>query len=296
MEACLTPHESNALCSLLAETTTDIIVKTDRKGFVLHASGGGGAIVPGARSALHGHHLVDFVDPSFANMVLSEHDAVIHGRPRRHRLEVCAASPECGPAMQWFDMAMRELVDGDGRAYGAVTLMRSIAERRALEEQLFATAMTDPLTGLTNRRAFMAMLGHMVGEGQGGCLSLFAIDHFKAINMRHGPSAGDEVLAIFADLLRTLMREHDIISRIGSETLAVLLPDTGKDQAEAVCLPVIETLAEIGRDMRDFPLTASAGLAAIQGSVDATLKRAELALFMAKVKGQNRLEARVGQG
>jgi diguanylate cyclase (GGDEF)-like protein len=152
--------------------------------------------------------------------------------------------------------------------------------------------MTDPLTGLTNRRAFIAMLQHLVDERIEGCLALFAIDHLKAINMKYGQAMGDEVLVAFSDVLRSLVRSQDTISRIGGESLAVLLPQAAPKQAQAVCQRVIATLSEIRKKAGSsgFTTTASAGVARIGESLDDTLKRAEMALFFAKATGRNRLE------
>lgn len=290
MEIKFTPRDTSVLYRLLAEDTTDIILKTDRKGYILHASPGIGRLGLPLTGQLIGHHLVDLVHPSFAAAIKSEHDTAIAGRQGGRWIEVPAVT-RTGEE-RWFEIQIRGLMDDDDRISGAISVMRSIEERRALEEQLFAAAMTDPLTGLTNRKAFIAMLQHLVDHGIGGCLALFDIDHFKTINMQYGQSVGDEVLVAFSDLLRAMMRSDDIVSRIGSESLGVLLPRAGPDQAEAICARVITALSEI-RQMagsNGLSITASAGVARIDGSLDDTFKRAELALFFAKAKGRNRLE------
>ena len=125
--------------------------------------------------------------------------------------------------------------------------MRCIEERRSFESRLFAATMTDTLTGLTNRRAFVAMLRHLVAHGARGSVAMFDIDHFRALNLRHGQSAGDEVLAGFAQLLRTLTRPDDIISRVGGESFAVLMPDTTPEQAGSA---VPRDRRDAGRDRR----------------------------------------------
>jgi diguanylate cyclase len=136
------------------------------------------------------------------------------------------------------------------------------------------------------------MVEHLAERGNGGCVALFAIDHLKLINMRYGQSVGDEVLVVFADLVRTIMRSQDIVSRIGGETLAALMPASDVSRAETACRRVIDALGQDRGDLvsRAFAVTASAGLTRIQSSLDVTLKRAELALFHARAKGRNRLE------
>ena len=285
-----TLQESSALYRLLADATSDIILKTDCEGFIVHASPGIerlGVVLP---NLLIGPHLLDLVHPSRADAVRAAHEAAIEGAGDDW-VEFPAVTKE--GREQWFEIQLRRLVNGRGEVYGALGIMRSIEERRAFEERLFAAAMTDPLTGVTNRQAFVAMLRHLVDERAGGCLALFDIDHFKAINLKHGHSAGDEVLVAFAEFLRAMIGPQDIISRVGGESLGVLLPLVTLGEAEAICRPVIGTLAEMSRAGGvggGFPVTASAGLAPIAGSVDSTIKRAEMALFFAKSNGRNRLE------
>lgn len=193
---------------------------------------------------------------------------------------------------RWFEMQVRCLTDEQDTIYGALCVMRSIDERRRYQSELFAAAMTDPLTGLTNRKAFIDMLGHLVDGKVSGCLALFSIDHFRTINMQYGQAVGDQVLVVFAELLRTLVRADDIVSRVGGESLAVLLPNTSPDEAEAVCRRIVVALAEIREagGATCLSITASAGVSRIEKSLDDTIKRAELALFFAKTKGRNRLE------
>lgn len=284
-----TQQERSALYRLLADDTSDIILKTDREGFVVHASPAISRLGVALRGMLIGPHIVDLFHPDSAEAVRAEHAAAIGGRRRGQWIEcrtLTGGRQEC-----WFEMQLRPLSHNDGEIYGTIGIMRSLEERRALEEQLFAAAMTDPLTGLTNRRAFTAMLQHLVDQRVEGCLALFAIDHFKAINMKHGPSVGDDVLVAFADFLRTLVRANDIVSRVSDGKLGVLLVGASPDHAEAMCQRTLATLADLGRPQgaSGFAVTASGGVARIAGSLDSTLKRAEMALFFARANGRGRL-------
>lgn len=285
-----TPKDTSILYGMVAEGTSDIVLKTDRQGYILHASPGIRRLGLQLNDLLIGHHIIDLVHSSWAAAVKTEHDAAIAGRPSNGWTELPVLT-DTGEN-RWFELQFRRLADEQGEASGAICFMRSIEERRALQEQVFTAGMTDPLTGLTNRKAFIAMLQHLIDNQIPGCLALFNIDYFKTINIKHGQSVGDEVLVVFADLLRALMRSDDIISRIGSETLGVLLPKARADQAEALGARVITTLAEVRQTAgaKSLSITASAGVARIEGSLDDTLKRAELALFFAKAKGRNRLE------
>lgn len=290
MEVNFTSREGSALYRLLADDTADIILKTDRRGFIIHASPAIEQLGVALPAMLIGPHILDLFHPSCAAAVRLEHEAAINGRQSGRWIEFRALTND--GREHWFEMRVRCLADDSNRIYGALSVMRSIQERRSFEEKLFAAQMTDPLTGLTNRNAFNAMLQHLVDEPADGCLALLDVDHLKTINMQHGHSVGDRVLVAFANLLRNMVRSDDIVSRVGSESLAVLFPRTTADQAEAVCQRIIASVSEIRQaaDVKDIALTASAGVSRIGESLDDTIKRAELALFFAKTKGRNRLE------
>lgn len=291
MKVKFTQRESTALYRLLADTTSDIILKTDRKGFIVHASPAIERLGISLPSMLIGPHIQDIVHPACAATIEGCHRDAIDGRQSREWTEFPALTRD--RSERWFEIQMRRLVDDRQQVYGAISIMRSIEERRSFEEQLFTAAMTDPLTRLTNRSAFMAMLRHVVEEkGGSGCVALFSLDHLKAINMKHGQLVGDEVLVAFSEVVRSHLRSQDIISRIGGDSLGVLLPAASPEQAEAICARIVGVLSEKRQiaGAGSLSLTASAGVARIEASVDDTLKRAEMALFFAKSGGRNRLE------
>lgn len=285
-----TVQESSALYGLLAETTSDIILKTNREGLILHASPGIGKLGIRPLPEPMGPHLLDLVAETGRGVVSRALKAAIAGEQPDRWVEFPAITADARES--WFEMQIRPLRNDDGTVYGALAVMRSIDERRELRDQLFAATYTDPLTRLTNRAAFISMLEHMIASGMEGCLAMFSIDFFRTINMKYGQTTGDDVLRVFADLLREILRSDDIISRIGSERFAVLLPRTTPEQAQAICSRVVSTLADLRQKIGEsrFAITTSGSVARISDSLDSTIERAELALFCAKAKGRNRLE------
>lgn len=285
-----TPRESRALCNMLAARSGDVVVKTDRDGFILHATPEIARLGFPSEAMLIGPHLLDLVRASHRNEVNAEFHRATAGRPSGRWIEFPASHG--ARRAPWFEMQLCGLAGPEGDVYGALGMLRAITDRKSLEERLFASEMTDPLTGLTNRRAFIAMLKYLVDQNVGGSLALFDIDHFRTINMRHGQSTGDRVLEVFADLLRAMTRRDDIISRIGDECLAVLFPKTAPDKAETTCRRIVETLSGIRDEAgaNSLSVTASAGVAPIGASLDDTIRRAELALIMARAKGGGQLE------
>jgi diguanylate cyclase (GGDEF)-like protein/PAS domain S-box-containing protein len=284
-----TVQESSALYGLLAETSSDVIVKTDLEGRIVHASPGIRRLGVQAQTKA-GPHLLDLVAAPGRAAVAAALEAALGGQSGAQWVEFPAITTDARES--WFEIRIRPLTDEGGAVYGSLALMRTIDDRRSLREQLFAATYTDPLTQLTNRAAFISMLEHMIAQGMEGCLAMFSIDFFRTINMKYGQTAGDDVLRVFADLLREMLRSDDIISRIGSERFAVLLPRTTPEQAQAICTRVVTTMADLRQKVGDsrVAVTTSGSVARIAQSMDETIERAELALFCAKAKGRNRLE------
>ena len=283
--------ESQGMYRLLAENMSDIVLKTDRDGYILYASPSAERLGDYHPIELIGRHVLDLIHPSYGASFQSEFEDVVDGGAPASAWTEFLGFSSTG-AERWFDTRIRGWRGEDRKVAGTIITLRSIEERKALEQQLFAAILTDPLTNLTNRRAFNSMLQYHLDAPIDGCLAIFDIDDFRSINREHGHDAGDRVLTTVARLLRSLMRKDDIISRIGGERFAVLLSGANADQAEALCQRVVMTLSDIsGPDGVGGPrATVSAGVARIRGTLDETMKRADAAVVVAKAKGRNRLE------
>ncbi len=293
-----TPQDGAALYDLLAEQTDDLIVKTDRGGFIVHGAGALARLGIQPAGGLVGPHIADLAEAPQSDDIRRRHRALIGGRQGHEDggwIEFRAASGQGTGAR--FALQMRAVEGMDGEAAGAIAVIRNIEDRRSLEERLFASSMTDPLTRLTNRRAFSMMLGHLIERGTPGSVALFEIDHFRAIGMRHGQSVADEVLEVFAEFLRVMTRSSEILSRIDGECFAVLLPYQSPAEARALSRPILDTLDEIRRSLpgKGVAVTVSGGIAGIGASVDATMREAGLALMLAKSRGGGSLELAGGR-
>lgn len=285
-----TTRERLAGYGLLAEHSSDIILKTDRRGFVLAASPALDEMGLAPPAMLIGPHLRDLVHPDYRDLIEGEHLRAMAGYSSDDWLEVHAARE--GREGRWFECQVRPMQEQNGTIYGALVVMRCIAMRKSLEERLFAAEFTDPLTRLTNRIAFVTMLDHIVADSKQASLALFDIDHFMGLNIRFGQNAGDDLLVAFTGLLRAMTRSDDIISRVAGERFGVIMPGMLPEAAAAACEPIVETFAKAGRAALggDFVVSTSVGVAGIALSADHTVKHAELALFLAKAKGRSRIE------
>ncbi|WP_156840610.1 GGDEF domain-containing protein [Novosphingobium aquimarinum] len=290
-----TLEETGVLYGLIAEGSGDVILKTDTDGFIVHASPGFESLGYPLPSVLIGPHLSEIARPEHAPIVRQTLEGVLSGRLEQEWIEFAARAPDS--ESRRFAMQMRALHDRAGGVYGVLVVMRCVEETRALEEELFVTAMTDTLTKLTNRKAFLSMLQHLLDDDSHGFLALFTIDHFRAINLNHGQAMGDKVLCAFADFLRSTAPADAIVSRIGSDIFAVLYPHTPRDRAEASCRDMIGVLAEVSSATSgdNLSITASAGLGELRGTVDQILQRAELALFKARASGPSGFQSDIAK-
>ncbi|SDJ99908.1 diguanylate cyclase [Billgrantia gudaonensis] len=176
-----------------------------------------------------------------------------------------------------------------------------LTERKRLEETLARQAMTDPLTGLGNRRYLEDQAAKEIARAQrsGEALSLIAVDldRFKRINDEYGHDVGDLVLQTFAETAKSRLREGDVLCRMGGEEFAILLPSTAKAQAMRVAerlRQAIETTpVPVGQDVSEDGLlhyTASLGVTLVMAqetNLKSAIKRADRGLYAAKEKGRN---------
>lgn len=166
--------------------------------------------------------------------------------------------------------------------------------------ELEVAVMTDPLTGLYNRRYFEEALKEYLAEfnriDAPLALLLLDLDHFKSVNDTYGHDAGDIVLRKLAVQLKALTREHDIVARTGGEEFCIVAPFSSKEQirpfAERVCRMVSEMRVDVGAVI--LRPTVSIGVASTcdgQTTMQDLMKVSDDRLYIAKEQGRNRVAA-----
>ena len=178
-------------------------------------------------------------------------------------------------------------------------LLSTVAARIERAQFLKSLLGRDGLTGLLNHTAFLegarrALFRQVRTPGKGASFILIDLDHFKAVNDRHGHPVGDRVLAALGALLRRRLRGSDLVGRLGGEEFAVILEDLTEGEAERLMHRLLEEFAVMprsGADRSAFHVTFSAGVAGfVKGmTMDTWRQAADDALYAAKSAGRNRV-------
>lgn len=178
-------------------------------------------------------------------------------------------------------------------------LLSYFARMRSSHDKLQELATRDALTGVHNARAYQDLCDRLLATArrkQTTCSVLFVdLDHFKAINDRHGHLAGDRVLQAVARCLGQHLRSTDALGRIGGEEFSICLPDTslaGAEQVAETLRQAVEALMpDTGQGQR-LRVTASIGVTSSQNGAETMQviqQRADAAMYAAKQLGRNRV-------
>lgn len=190
-----------------------------------------------------------------------------------------------------------------GQIVGTVVVFQDITDRKRMEaelemlnEFLVRQATTDPLTGISNRVKFADALNMEIRRaGRFGTeltLIMFDVDHFKDINDTYGHQVGDEVLRNLTGIVSNSIRASDLFARWGGEEFMILIINTSMNKARSFAEKLRRMI-----DSRKFPIvghvTCSFGVAQMEAddNDDRFTRRADDALYRAKARGRNRVEA-----
>jgi diguanylate cyclase (GGDEF)-like protein len=202
------------------------------------------------------------------------------------------------------EAAAAELLESNQQLqHDLASAKEELQTQRQLLASYMAEALTDPLTGLGNRRIFDQELARRFAQWRRGgtplSLVLVDVDHFKRINDEHGHVAGDAVLHDVAGVLAECVREMDVVARYGGDEFGMILPGTTLEEAQPVAERVRSAIA--GRAFQygghDMHITVSAGLAeaVLINDCEVLVTRADMALYSAKDAGRDCCYAHDGQ-
>lgn len=194
------------------------------------------------------------------------------------------------PGDRWTSPLLPELGEIFSRLYAGVRRLPAVTQAQI--DELNIAAHEDALTGIANRRGFLAQLDVLPPGRRQGCVAIIDIDHFSQVNDLRGRAEGDRVLSDFAARLSSQIRRVDIIARWGGEEFAIFYQDSIEDEASWSLARIAERMrkepvAEIGGQ----PVTFSAGLSRWRsGPASAAIARADEALRLAKLSGRGQVQ------
>ena len=248
-------------------------------------------------------YLIDATDPRPAFALLSE----LRASPdtRHAGIALCVDGPEnaalaCDLGADDIILPCMSEAESAFRLSALVARNRADATRRASIRDNIRLAMTDPLTGLFNRRYALRRMGEMsraaVDRGARYAVLLADIDRFKQVNDRYGHAAGDHVLTEVARRLASHLGPDHLIARIGGEEFLIGLPDCTMDTAARLARSLCATVADrpvLLSSGQGVAISISIGLAlACPGTLpNDVVERADAALLEAKLQGRNRVIA-----
>jgi diguanylate cyclase (GGDEF)-like protein/PAS domain S-box-containing protein len=270
------------------------LIRSD--GVLLRVNEALGAITGHAMDALVGSPLTEFVDPrdvDSSRVQLAELVGGVPGSASRAEFRLRTVGGEA----RWVCLSMALV--GTGEVTYAVAHVEDIHDRKRLEGRMQYLADHDALTGLYNRRRFHEELVHhqalAARYGGGGVVALVDLDNFKYINDTLGHQSGDQLIQAIGRMLRSRLRDSDVIGRLGGDEFAVLLPEADMEHATEVTASLLAgirstEIEEAGHRVRS---TGSAGLARLDEpgvvGADAVLANADLAMYAAKDAGRDTL-------
>ena len=183
-------------------------------------------------------------------------------------------------------------------ALAAIALRRSLHREGEAHAELHRIALTDELTGLANRRELLNSLDRMIAaakrSGRPLSLAILDIDRFKRVNDTYGHPAGDEVIKTVGHIATQVMRDQDLVGRLGGEEFVVVFPDCNPEEAFEACerlrnaIAAATIIVDAGVSLN---VTLSSGIASLREGGDRTtlIARADEALYEAKEGGRDQV-------
>jgi diguanylate cyclase (GGDEF)-like protein len=172
-------------------------------------------------------------------------------------------------------------------------MVSDVTESRRLERELRESALHDGLTGLPNRALLVDRLQHaLLRETSATAVLVLDLDHFGAVNDRHGHAVGDQLLVEVARRVAAVVPASDTVARLGSDEVAVVCEAVDEADARRLGVRLLDTLAQpIATDAGPVGLAASVGVALTPVPPgESLLRRAETAMRAAKTAGRGRVE------
>ncbi len=293
-------REEKERAQITLQAIGDAVITTDVQGYI-------GYMNPAAEQLTHWHAaqaqglplaaLFNLVDEqahdSSASLVEQVLTGSLHGGPEHARL-----IQRLDGSTVSVNLVGSPIVN-QGQVSGIVLVLHDMTQERQYIANLSWQATHDALTGLVNRREFEYRLEQALNAlaRQTGRHSLMFLDldQFKLVNDTCGHAAGDELLRHICAVLQSGLRESDTLARLGGDEFGVLVENCPPEQAERIAEQLRQTVQSLHFVWkgRPFVTTVSIGLvhlAQVPGTLEGSLRAADMACYLAKEKGRNRVQ------
>lgn len=279
---------------LLAENVTDVVFLSEA-GRITWMSPGLDVALGWPATQWIGRNLTELCHPEDRAEAIRQGERVEAGERVIVRLRL-ADSQGC---WHWVELHAGPNRSGDGQQHGAVVSFRIVDDEVLAAAELDRRARIDPLTGLLNRQEILERLERLTSPRQSADRALAVlfcdIDHFKAINDRHGHGGGDTVLRTLAERLKHSTRRGDLVGRIGGdELLVVLLGIQTLQEAQSIATKIHATARQplqLASGIVEPTLSIGVTLITPREAIDAVVARADQAMYEAKQGGRDRVVA-----
>jgi diguanylate cyclase (GGDEF)-like protein/PAS domain S-box-containing protein len=297
----LLEHNENQLRKLI-DSMHEILFELDGEGRIVFLNP--------AWERLTGFKAEDTLGRSFSDFVMDE-DVVRDFAPKRlaqmHEKSREISLRTAPGKRLWVSLDADAQHDAGGTFTGVIgtlgDITKSVELNRLLsryQDELYHMSVTDPLTGLYNRRHFdtqlEVILSDHLGKGRSVCLLLIDLDGFKFINDTYGHPFGDEVLRTTAQLLKQLVRRNDYIARLAGDEFAMVLKNTNLENATKIAHKLHQQISHtrVPLPVGSMQLQSSIGVAEAPThgrKAQELVSAADVALYHSKRRGRNRIEA-----
>lgn len=274
---------------------TDLLLTTNAKGIVTFASPSSVAILGLGHRDLFGTRSADLIHPDDRTYVSAKMFSIL-GTPRR-TVSTCCRIRHADGRWLTFELTYTNLLK-EPAVRGIVVNAHDITAQGELTRELADQAFHDSLTGLANRLLLRDRLDHALAQtrrsGQVVSILFCDLDNFKMINDTIGHEAGDFVLVEVAARLHATVRDGDTIARLGGDEFAIICENATSNQSAQTANRILGALRQpFAIAGREVVISASIGSADNHGDAldaDELLRRADIAMYVAKAHGRDRYE------
>ncbi len=277
--------------SLLNNSVQDIIGRMDDSGFIHYISPSVKRVLGYSPEEVKTLSLFELIHPDERESVSGRFKSSVRERvPVSLEFRVLSGDGQYVWLEALLNPAACECPDGDSITFSC----RDISRRKKDEEIIKNISITDPLTGLKNRRFLDAVMENEMARStrysQKVSVVMVDLDHFKYVNDTYGHPVGDQVLIRTAGVIGASIRNSDVLARLGGEEFMILLPRTDVFGAFSVAEKIRKNIEAEVHPQAGF-VTASFGVAERyeNESVNELYKRVDDALYLAKERGRNRV-------